>query len=544
MQDRVVVIGAGMGGLATTLRLAAAGVPVRLIETQPYPGGKLRTVASAAGPVDAGPTVLTMRHVFDDLFAAAGTRLDEHVTLVREPLLARHFWLDGSQLDLWDDPERSAEAVRAWGGAAAETDFRAFSARAKRLYEGLDGPMMQAARPTLAGLAAHMLRHPRMIADMGTGTLAAALRSQVREPRLRQLFGRYATYVGGAPDRSPAVLGLIWHAEASGVWRVAGGMHRLAQALATLAERLGAEIDYGTPAAELMVARGRVTGVRTQDGAHIPAGHVVFAGDPRALARGHLGATGKRALPRQATEPRSLSAHVLAFAAAVHGPDLAHHNVFFADAPEAEFGPIARGRLPEDPTVYVCAEDRGGTAAPAPGSPERFETIVNAPATGDRPDRPEEIQACLTRTLTRLAQSGLAFSPAPTTADLTTQRGFEALFPGSAGALYGRSPHGLMAAFARPTARTRIAGLILAGGGAHPGAGVPMATLSGRHAAAAIMADRTSISMSPKTGTPGGMSTASPTTAHKPSPSSPSSAPSSRPGTAGPAAATPPTTAA
>ena len=542
-REHAVVIGAGMGGLAAAIRLAAAGLRVTVLERHAHPGGKMRTLPSAAGPVDAGPTVLTMRHVFDDLFAAAGTRLDEHVTLEREHLLARHFWTDAPPLDLWDDAERSAAAVRDWGGARAEADFRRFSARAKRLFEAFDAPMMQAAEPSLAKLTAQVLRRPRLIADMGLGSLAGALRAEFREPRLRQLFGRYATYVGGSPYRSPAVLGLIWHAEASGVWRVKGGMHRLAHAMAALAERLGAEIAHGAHVARIEVQGGRAVGVLTEDGTRHRADHVVFNGDPRALRLGLLGPGAQAAVPARGTEPRSLSAHVLAFAAAPKGPELAYHNVFFGDDPAAEFRPIETGAMPEDPTIYVCAEDRGG-GAPAPGTLERFETIMNAPPTGSRRQTDEEIARCLTRTLERLARSGMTFRPAPTAAALTTQAGFHALFPGSDGSLYGRSPHGLTASFARPVARTRLPGLVLAGGGAHPGAGIPMATLSGRHAAATILSGRTSTSPSRPTATPGGMSTASPTTANAPSPSSPSSAPSSRPGTAGRAGATRPTTAA
>jgi 1-hydroxycarotenoid 3,4-desaturase len=544
VRDPIIVIGAGMGGLATAIRLAAAGLPVRVLEAHGQPGGKMRTMQSAAGPVDAGPTVLTMRHVFDDLFAAAGARLEDHVTLVREPRLARHFWSDAPPLDLWDDPERSAEAVREWGGARAERDFRAFSARAKRLYEAFDAPMMQAAAPSFGGIVAHVLRRPRVLGDLGPGTLSGALRRQVREPRLRQLFGRYATYVGGTPDRSPSVLGLIWHAEASGVWRVAGGMHRLAAAMAELARSLGAEIACDTPAERIEVQGGRAVAVVTRGGLRHRAAAIVHAGDPRALRLGLLGPGPREAVPARGTEPRSLSAHVLAFAAAPTGPELAYHNVFFGDDPRAEFGPIHAGRMPEDPTIYVCAEDRGGDGPPASGRPERFETIMNAPPAGAAEQSDEEIETCLTRTWARLARSGLTFSPTPGRAALTTQAEFAAAFPGSAGSLYGRSPHGLTAAFARPTAQTRLPGLYLAGGGAHPGAGIPMATLSGRHAAAAILTGRTSISSSPETATPGGMSTGSPTTARAPSRSSPSSAPSSRPGTAGRAGRTPPTTAA
>uniref|UniRef100_A0AAN0NJ81 FAD-dependent oxidoreductase n=1 Tax=Yoonia rhodophyticola TaxID=3137370 RepID=A0AAN0NJ81_9RHOB len=115
----------------------------------------------------------------------------------------------------------------------------------------------------------------------------------------------------------------------------------------------------------------------------------------------------------------------------------------------------------------------------------------------------------------RFKDFGLTFDPVPGPQTLTTPHGFDALFPASQGSLYGRSPHGLTAAFKRPTARTAIPGLYLCGGGTHPGAGVPMAVLSARHAAAAIMTDHALQSTSPQTDTRGGMSMGSATAGPK-----------------------------
>jgi 1-hydroxycarotenoid 3,4-desaturase len=525
--DRIVVIGAGMGGLAAAARLAHAGCDVTVVEAQDYPGGKMRTVDSPAGPVDAGPTVMTMRHVFDDLFDDCGARLDDHVTLHRETLLARHFWPDGSTLDLHDDADRSAEAVRAFAGPKAEAQFRAFSARSARLFEAFEKPMMLAPEPNARALTVHVLKDPTLIPAMApASTLAIVLRRQFSDPRLRQLFGRYATYVGGSPFSSPAVLALIWSAEARGVWRVAGGMHRLAVAMCALAEARGAQVRFAAKVVRIERQSGHVRAVHLDGGERLICDHVVFNGDPRALTQGLLGEGLRHAVPESAVSPRSLSARVWTFAAAPTGPELAHHNVFFGADPRDEFGPIAEGRPPEDPTLYVCAQDRGtGVAPPAV---ERFEIIENAaplpfPPPASLPHvSPEETESCRTRTFQALARFGLHFGPEPPDGALTTPQGFETLFPASLGSLYGLSPSGMMAAFQRPTARTAVPGLYLAGGGAHPGAGVPMATLSGRHAAEAILTDLASTSRSRPTVTPGGMSTASATMAPAQSRSSPS----------------------
>jgi 1-hydroxycarotenoid 3,4-desaturase len=517
--DRIVVIGAGMGGLAAAARLAHAGCDVTVVEAQSYPGGKMRTVDSPAGPVDAGPTVMTMRHVFDALFSDCGARLEDHVTLHRETLLARHFWPDGGTLDLFDDAERSAEAVRALAGPKAEGEFRRFSARAARLFDAFEAPMMLSPAPRIGELTAHVMKDPGLIPVMSPfSTLAKALRRQFSDPRLRQLFGRYSTYVGGSPYASPAVLALIWSAEERGVWRVEGGMHRLARAMAALAERQGARFRYGARALRVERQSGALRAVHLEGGDRIGCDRVVFNGDPRALGEGLLGDGLRGAVADTGVSPRSLSARVWTFAATPLGPELAHHNVFFGADPRAEFGPIARGHAPDDPTLYVCAQDRG--AGLTPPEVERFEIIENAPPLPHA--SAEETETCRTRTFQALDRFGLRFSPVPPDGALTTPQGFETLFPASLGSLYGRSPSGMMAAFQRPTARTQVQGLYLAGGGAHPGAGVPMATLSGRHAAEAILTDLASTSKSPATATPGGMSTGSAMTAAARSRSSPS----------------------
>lgn len=517
-QRHIIVIGAGAGGLSSALRLLATGAKVTVMDALDAPGGKMRTVPSEAGPVDAGPTVLTMRYVFDDLFGALGERLEDHVTLDRAETLARHFWSDGTRLDLDADQDVSFANVQTAFGAVAAREFMAFSLRAKRLFETFDAPMMRSAGPSQAALTFAVMRHPKTIFAMAPHlTLNQVLRHTFSEPKLQQLFGRYATYVGGSPYQSPALLSLIWHAEHMGVWAVRGGIHQLACAMARLAQDRGASFAFGTTVERIETCPN---GVRVHaGGSTVEADAVVFNGDPRALTMGKLGAQAVHAVATEATQPRSLSANVMAFAATPKGVPLSHHNVFFGEDPLHEFGPISNGRDPEDPTLYVCAQDRGG--GHTPNGPERFEIIMNAPPCTDTDTRNEEkASTCQTHILTRLSEMGLTLSPMPTAAALTQPADFHRLFPGSLGSLYGRSPHGMTAGLKRPRARTAVRGLYLAGGGAHPGAGVPMATLSGQHAAEAIMQDLDLTSTFQQTATRGGISTDCLSAEHAPSLSS------------------------
>jgi 1-hydroxycarotenoid 3,4-desaturase len=281
-------------------------------------------------------------------------------------------------------------------------------------------------------------------------------------------------------------------------------MHKLAQALAKLARRQGVDIRFNTHVDRITVKDDRAAGVEINGTYLLEAEAILYAGDPRALATGSMGAALKTVAPQTARLPRSFSARVHSFAATAAGRDLAHHNIFFAQDPDSEFTDLAAGIIPRDPTLYLCAEDRGQhTSSP---TLERFEIISNAPAT-DIETPQEELTEWHHRIIRRMADMGVTFTPTPTAETITTPARFAALFPASLGALYGQTPHGLTASLQRPRARTPIAGLWLAGGCTHPGAGVPMATLSARHAAEAILRARTSTSMSAPTAMPGGTST-------------------------------------
>ena len=503
-KDSILVVGAGIGGLVAAIHLAAQGRNVTVLEGHSWPGGKIRTTQSAVGPVDAGPTVLTLRAVLDDVFHAAGTRLDDHLTLVPLPVLARHFWTDGTRLDLTPCIDQNARAIAGAFGARAEQEYRSFSEQTAAVYQAFRDPVMFAPRPNALAAACAALSRPVTLPWLRPGlSLDRMLQARFSTPHLRQLFGRYATYVGGNPLQAPAVLALIWQAEGAGVWAVEGGMARLAQVLADVLIRLGGTLRLNCPVRAVATTHGTLSGVHLANGETLAGAQIIFNGDPAALPA-LLGQRAGAPKPQQIT-PRSLSADVWTFSANVGGRGLgrgalAYHNVFFADDPRQEFGPLAQGLRPANPTIYMCAQDR---ASGLPDGPERFQLIMNAPPLDA--GQPKGNDTCPTDPFARLARFGLQLTPANVTT--THPQDFAALFPHSQGALYGLSPNGAFATFQRPQARTTLAGLYLAGGGAHPGAGVPMAALSGQHAARAAMAGRTSAPMSHQTAITGGMST-------------------------------------
>ncbi|MGA9025259.1 MAG: 1-hydroxycarotenoid 3,4-desaturase CrtD [Steroidobacteraceae bacterium] len=506
--SRIAVIGAGIAGLVAALELAAAGFEVCLFERSASPGGKMREIEVGGRRMDAGPTVFTLREVFDEIFAHAGDSLDAHLKLVPARVLARHAWSAGERLDLYADLRQSADAIGRFAGRSEAEGFVRFAAQARRIFTTLEQTFIRAARPTPFDLV-------RRAGFGGLGellninpftTLSQDLKHFFADARLRQLFGRYATYCGSSPFQSPATLMLIAHVEQAGVWYVEGGMHRLAAALAAVAARHGAALNYSTEIARIHVEGARVSAVETAGGERIAVDAVVCNADNGALAAGLFGPAAARSVRPTARAARSLSAVTWNMLARTEGFELARHTVFFSADYAAEFDDIfRRGRLPSGPTVYVCAQDRcdpGGESLAA----ERLFCLVNAPPTGDvHPFESAEIEQCESRVFELLRTCGLTVhrTSAP---QVTTPADFERLYPATGGALYGPASHGWRASFVRPGSRSSIPGLYLAGGSTHPGAGVPMAATSGRLAAASIVEDHTSIRRSRPVAMPGGTS--------------------------------------
>ncbi|MBM4214426.1 MAG: phytoene desaturase [Gammaproteobacteria bacterium] len=498
----IAVVGAGMGGLSAAADLARRGYRVSVFEKETSPGGKLRQVEVGAATIDAGPTVFTMHWVFEGLFRDAGARLEDHLTLDRAEVLARHAWPDGGRLDLFADRLRSQYAIKEFAGQREAAGFRDFCRRSASVHAALRDSFMTRALPSQAELIATLARRglaaDGLRAMLGTPpwqSLWRALAEHFHDPRLRQLFGRFSTYVGSSPLAAPATLMLIAHVEQEGVWLVRGGMRKVAEALQQLGESGGARYHFDTAVSELVLCNGQCCGLKLATGEIIEADAIVFNGDANALAAGFLGRDAVSAGMPMARAARALSAVTWCVKAPTRGFELEHHNVFFGDRYPEEFQNIfERRHIKPQPTVYLCAQDRGaattGAASGNADSGERMLLLVNAPADGDTGGIDDERLATLEQEVGELlSHCGLQIERRAGDCIVTRPQDFERLFPGTGGSLYGRANHGAFASFARPGAATAIPGLYLAGGSVHPGPGIPMATLSGRIVAEKIAED-------------------------------------------------------
>ena len=507
-KKRVVIVGAGMGGLTSALRLSHHGYDVTVVEASSVPGGKVHTREIDGAKIDSGPTVFTMRWVFDELFQEVGTSLSQELTLTPLSVLARHFWPDGSMLDLSANAQESEAHIEKWSSPSEALLFRQFCKTAQETYRNLEGPVIRSARPNMVSLMTRL-------GPMGLAQLAqlGPMRSlwqqmclQFKDERLRQLFARYATYCGSSPWEAPATLLLIAQVEMAGVWSAKGGMTSLSAALARLSQARGAQFKYNSQCSQILQHQGRVSGVKLATGEVIPADAVVFNGDASALREGLLSADVQRAVPAKAPA-RSLSALTWSMNAKAQGVALDRHNVFFHTDYASEFEDIFKHRkLPHQPTVYVCAQDQPGHVTQ--DEPQRLLCLVNAPAVGDANVLNEEaLEKCQTESFQHLERLGLKLEITPFNCVRTSPTEFHQRFPASGGALYGQATHGWTSLFSRPGSRTPLPGLFLAGGSVHPGPGVPMAAMSGRLAAEALMDSHGLTNRFPQTATSGGTST-------------------------------------
>jgi len=483
----VVVIGAGAGGLAAALSLTARNVPVIVLEKHAHVGGKMRQPIIAGKAFDAGPTVFTMRWVFEALFAQAGLKLSEHLSLQSADLLARHSWANSESLDLFADIDQSMAAIEAFANAKEADNYRQFALKSEKVFNTLNDTFMQTQRPNplLMGVSGGLRGMIDMLNTQPFVSLWHSLSKSFHDPRLRQLFARYATYCGSSPFKAPATLMLIAHVERAGVWLVEGGMHALAKAISDVLNTREVEVRCNSGVASIQTHKGAVSSVTLDNGEVLETSAVVFNGDTQALATGLLGEPARHAC--SARQESSLSAITRCQYVRTAGFELAHHSVFFGDDYHDEFNSIFdQQHMTENPTVYICAQDRGVSADISPDQHERIFSLVNAPACSLSSDAIKIAVENMNRTL---QSQGLQLHDEQGEGLVTSPNDFDAFFPASDGALYGRPTHGWLGSFKRPGAASALRGLYLCGGSVHPGAGVPMATLSGKLAAQRLCRD-------------------------------------------------------
>jgi phytoene desaturase len=472
MPKKILVIGAGLGGLAAAIRLARAGHAVEVWEKNTEAGGKLKEIREAGFRWDTGPSLLTMPDVLRDLFADAGERLEDHLELVRLNSACRYFWTDGTVIDedtaFWSRPEVAR-----------------FLNYARGIYE-LSGEAYLNHPPSEIWRAFTLrnfpkLRHFGKVAT--TRTLAAEVMRRITDPHLRQIFLRFATYNGSSPYATPATFNIIPYVEANfGPWYVRGGMMKIARELAALAQRNGVTFRFNTTAYSwsqneaVSVDNHRAKADILVCNADVLAARSSFLFDPSAL---------KKLLD----QPLSTSGFILFLGVRGRDPRLGHHNIFFSDDYLREFVDIDGKKIaPRQPTIYISISARTDPSH-APEGHDNWFVLVNTPARDpNQPWTPGESRGYGELVLERLAKFGIDDLPGRIVAkQVFTPTDFATRDLAHHGALYGWASHSIRTSLLRPPLRAPGMGnVFFVGGTTHPGGGIPLVLLSGKMVAEII----------------------------------------------------------
>jgi phytoene desaturase len=480
--SRILVIGAGVGGLAVGARLAVRRHDVTIMEQGARVGGKLHTYRRDGFAFDTGPSLFTLPAVYRDLFLKTGAPLEEAVDLQPvEPGFGYHF-ADGSNVVVPGvDPARAARAFgEAFGGSAAD-DWRRLIERGGQMWRLTREPFLQS--PLDGWRTLLKVASPSAVRTVAPRTTLRELgREYLADPRLRQVLDRYATYSGSDPRRAPAVFATIPYMEQTfGAWHLGGGVGTLADALARRCEERGVDIRLGQDVVEVVMRDGRAAGVRLASGDVCEADVVIANVDAHHLYQDLVKDPAARK-PARALEKATpaLAGFVMLLAVRGRTPGIHHHNVWFPADYDGEFDAIF-GRAPhaaQDPAIYACVPD-DPLMRPNEDS-EAWFILVNTPRNGDGREgtvdwsAPEAAEAYADHLLALLAARGTDIRDRILWRELRTPADLERTTRAPGGSIYGSSSNGPRAAFQRPANRSPVPGLFLVGGSAHPGGGLPL----------------------------------------------------------------------
>ena len=483
---RIVVVGAGAGGLTAAMRLAALGHQVTICEASDRTGGKVARYERDGFVFDTGPSLFTLPAVYREAFNSTGASFDEAVNLRPLDIAFGYHWADGTTADLPGvDPGRIAASLGSALGGRAESDWRALIERAGRIWQITRRPFLESPLEGTSTLL-RLARNPAQVRTVAPWSSLRALgRSYLHDPRLVTLLDRYATYTGSDPRRAPAALATVPYVEqAFGAWHLGGGITTLADALTQRCREVGVEIRTGTDITALSTDSHGVRSVTTSTGEVIDADIVVANSDATHLY-GDLVTDPRARSARRRLErvTPSLSGFVILLAARGRTEGIRHHNVWFPEDYDAEFDDIfSRDARPvRDPTIYACVPD--DPLMRPDDDHESWFLLINAPRHGrgagcidwERPGRAEDYAD---HVLATLADRGIDLRPRMLWRELRTPADLQRSTRAPGGSIYGSSSNGARAAFLRPANISPVPGLYLVGGSAHPGGGLPLVGLS------------------------------------------------------------------
>lgn len=476
----IIIIGAGLGGLSAACRLAKTGFSVTVLEKNEAVGGKVNFVEANGYKFDTGASLLTMRHVLEDLFEFCGKRVEDYLEIVPLEPICRYFWSDGTQFDASQNIERTESEIAKLEPSDVE-NFRKYLADSKQKYEIAERTFLAKSLNDLPKLLRAKYL-PDLLKISTLKTLDKHNAGYFKSAKLQQLFNRFATYNGSSPYQTPATFALIPFVEFGlGAWYVRGGMYEIPRALEKLAIELGVKIFTESEVEKIVVEDKKAVGVKV-------GGEI--AGADAVISNADAVETYRNLLPIKKFQNRepSCSGFVLLLGTRKKFPNLAHHNIFFSDDYRGEFDAIFKEKVPApNPTIYICATSRTDETQ-SPDGHENLFILVNAPYTNDKINWQTEAKSYRDLIIKKLESFGIEdLESSIDFEQIITPEDFEKKYRANRGSIYGISSNGIFSAFLRVPNRSReIENLYFVGGATHPGGGIPLVLLSGKMTAEMI----------------------------------------------------------
>jgi phytoene desaturase len=475
-----IIIGAGIGGIATSIRLAKKGYKVEVYERNSYLGGKLSVFEQDGFRFDAGPSLFTLPELVDDLvkLQKEGSGIQFPYKKLEES--CRYFWEDGKRLTAYTDPKKFGQEVEEVLGVSAEVVIN-YLKKAEFKYEKSAKIFLEKSlHKTSTFLSKEILPAVLNIYKFGLfESMNQVNESQLKDPKLIQLFNRFATYNGSDPYQAPGILTSIANLELNrGTFYPEGGMYQITDTLSKVAENLGVKFHFNSGVEKIALENKKAVGIY-QNGEIIPADLVVSNMDIYPTYRNLL--SEEKQPENILKQERSSSALIFYWGIEKEFKELGLHNIFFSDDYRKEFEHIFKSKtVASDPTVYVNITSKH-TPSDAPEGMENWFVMVNVPSNSgqDWDKLIPEIKASVLAKLSRVLGTNIA--DFIKTESILEPRTIESKTSSYQGSLYGSSSNNRYSAFLRhPNFHQKIKGLYFSGGSVHPGGGIPLCLLSAK----------------------------------------------------------------
>ncbi|MFN3916485.1 MAG: 1-hydroxycarotenoid 3,4-desaturase CrtD [Flavobacteriales bacterium] len=478
--EEIVIIGAGVAGLAAAIRLQKTGYKVTVVEANSYPGGKLTAFNLGAYRFDTGPSLFTMPHYVDDLFLFCGNNPRDYFRYKRKNESCRYFWEDGTYMVAAANNEKFATVVESTLGVSRSVVLKKLH-KSKEQFNlvgelFLEKPLHKPSTWLTKDVARALIRLGKFNLF---STMNKANEKELKHPKLVQLFNRYATYNGSSPYKAPALLNMIPHLEHGvGTFIPEGGMHSITASLFKLAQEQGVVFRFSERVEEIVIENSAVVGVKTSLGI-VTAKKVVSNMDVSPTYRKLL----KTIKPPEKTLNQERSSSALIFYWGIKNPfaQLGLHNILFSDNYKAEFESLFDEKvLFDDPTIYINITSKD-IPSDAPEGCENWFVMINVPENIGQdwdnliPIYRKRILEKISRVLKKNVEELIEVE------DILDPRKIELRTSSLGGSLYGTSSNNRSAAFLRHTNESKfIKGLYFCGGSVHPGGGIPLCLMSGK----------------------------------------------------------------